>query len=493
MKIARLTFDRRFPWLLLLAWALACAGYLVFSLNLAGPGYPLDDAWIHQTYARNLVLHGEWAYTPGQSSSGSTSPLWTAMLALGYVLRLPPISWAVVLGLFSQASLMLAAATWFGRRNPGLPSGVLWVAALILLEWHLLWAAFSGMEILLFSLMACVVLLLLASSQPRYLWVGLLVGLGCWIRPDALTLLLPAALVLSFQSGASIRQRLIWTLHLTLGVGLLVLPYLWFNKSIAGSYWPSTFYAKQAEYAIYRTQPVLSRFLSQWIQPMTGAGLILLPGALWSTWQSLSNRDWLRLAPPLWAASFLASYALRLPATYQHGRYAMPILPVLIVLGVEGLVQFCSRLREGPRARILSRTWSASLAAVMILFLPLGARAYAMDVAVIETEMVETARWIEANTDGHALIAAHDIGALGYFGNRPILDLAGLISPEVIPIMRNEAALYNFLEKNEADYLMTFPGWYPELTADLVPVFRSAGTFSPRQGGENMAVYRLVP
>jgi hypothetical protein len=493
VKSARFDVDHRLLWLILLAWGLACAGYLLYSFNLVGTGYPLDDAWIHQTYARNLGLNGEWAYTSGQPSSGSTSPFWSAMIALGYALRFAPKNWTLILGLVSQVSLMLAAAAWFRRRNPRLPSGVLWIAALTLLEWHLIWAALSGMEILLLGLLVCLALFLLTDPQPRYLSVGLLIGLGIWIRPDALSLLLPAAWVLSFQSGVKSRRRILGALQLTLGVALVVLPYLWFNKSIEGSFWPSTFYAKQAEYAILRSQPLLSRYLSQWVQPITGAGIILIPGALWSTWQSISHRNWLRLAPLIWAASFLGSYALRLPVTYQHGRYAMPVLPVLIVLGVEGLLQLRSRLTEGYRARILSRTWFLSLAAVMILFLPLGARAYAMDVAVIETEMVQTSQWIAAHTDEHALIAAHDIGALGYFGHRAILDLAGLISPEVIPILRNEAALSELLTICGADYLMTFPGWYPELTADLMPVFRSTGTFSPQQDGENMAVYRLIP
>ena len=38
------------------------------------------------------------------------------------------------------------------------------------------------------------------------------------------------------------------------------------------------------------------------------------------------------------------------------------------------------------------------------------------------------AQWLDRNTPPNALIAAHDIGAMGYFARRPPLDLAGLIS-----------------------------------------------------------------
>ncbi len=61
------------------------------------PGFPLDDAWIHQTYARNLALLAEWAFIPGQLSAGSTSPLWTILLApgtwIGLALTIGPGFW----------------------------------------------------------------------------------------------------------------------------------------------------------------------------------------------------------------------------------------------------------------------------------------------------------------------------------------------------------------------------------------------------------------
>jgi hypothetical protein len=111
---------------------------------------------------------------------------------------------------------------------------------------------------------------------------------------------------------------------------------------------------------------------------------------------------------------------------------------------------------------------------------------------VIETEMVAAARWVAENAGPEELIAAHDIGALGYFAERPLLDLAGLVSPEVIPFIRDEGQLAVYLDEQQPVYLMTFPGWYPELTAGLEAVYSTEGTVSPELGGENMVVYSLV-
>ena len=106
--------------------------------------------------------------------------------------------------------------------------------------------------------------------------------------------------------------------------------------------------------------------------------------------------------------------------------------------------------------------------------------------------MVAAARWLNAHTEPNDLIAVHDIGAVGYFTQRRIIDLAGLVTPEVIPFIRDEAKLEQFLDQQQADYLMTFPNWYPDLTSDLEIVYQSDGKYSSAAGGEKMTIYRWV-
>jgi hypothetical protein len=167
----------------------------------------------------------------------------------------------------------------------------------------------------------------------------------------------------------------------------------------------------------------------------------------------------------------------------------MPVIPVLLVLGMEGMSSWADLASGAAWRRIASRSWAAALTVVAAAFWGIGAQAYATDVAIIETEMVRTARWVAENTEAQARVAGHDIGALGYFGRRPLIDLAGLVTPQVIPILRDEAALGDYLDAAQAAYLVTFPGWYPQLTRSAAPLFVSAGEFAPAAGGENMAVY----
>jgi hypothetical protein len=113
-------------------------------------------------------------------------------------------------------------------------------------------------------------------------------------------------------------------------------------------------------------------------------------------------------------------------------------------------------------------------------------------VAIIQTEMLPAARWIAGNTPRDVVIAAHDIGALGYFGERQILDLAGLISPEVIPFIRDEARLAAYLDQRHAAYLVTFPKWYPVLVQRGAAAYVTGGSVAPQAGGENLTVYRWL-
>ncbi len=477
-----------------LVWlAAACllfvAGYQMISARTLHAGFPLDDAWIHQTYARNLAELGQWAYFPGQLSAGSTSPLWSLLLAAGYLLRFSPLLWAFLLGGLCLFAISVTGQWAAGFVSQKLDSRIPWIGLFLAGEWHLVWAAASGMETALFGLLILLVIALLLSGQPRWWLVGLLAGIAVWVRPDGLTLLGPALFVAVLT--AKNRQQVLKACGQVLGAFcVFFLPYLLFNRLLAGSWWPNTFYAKQAEYAVLTQVNLLRRLVNLFTLPLIGAGVLLLPGMILLVWRAWRERKWAVLAAFLWWAGYTVLYAWRLPVTYQHGRYLMPSMPVYFVLGLAGTVEFLRLNSPAAWQRVASRALAVSIAALSLGFYVAGANSYAQDVAIIETEMVATSRWVAENTPPDSLIAAHDIGALGYFAQRRLLDLAGLISPEIIPFLRDEARLETYLDEQQVQYLITFPGWYPRLILRGQPVYQSTAQFAPANGGENMTVYR---
>jgi len=164
-------------------------------------------------------------------------------------------------------------------------------------------------------------------------------------------------------------------------------------------------------------------------------------------------------------------------------------MPVYFLLGLAGLLEIITSTM--PRLGwIIPTFWKLTIGVVLAVFWGRGAYAFAQDVSFIESQMVNTARWVSAHVPSGALVAAHDIGAQGFFGKHELVDLAGLISPEVIPFLRNENQIAAFLTKRGVGYLVTFPDWYPSLTAGLTPIYSMDASYAPGSGGTNMAVYR---
>ncbi|MCZ7544108.1 MAG: hypothetical protein M5R40_11525 [Anaerolineae bacterium] len=522
---------RRYDALILVA---ALASTALYVAAAGGEGFPLDDGWIHQVYARNLAERGEWAFTPGAPSAGSTAPLWTALLAVGHGLGVPYRLWALALGALCLALTGMLGARIAERLFPGVrhvgPLAGLGVA----LEWHLIWAAASGMETALFVALGMGVMALTSPSSRRAahrrdtlsplhgegmggevasevredestrttggataargLALGVVSAALTATRPEGV-LLVGLAGLLGLAHGG--RRALAWGGGVAAGWLIGVAPVALLNLSLSGTVLPNTSAAKQAEYSALLSAPYLKRLLDVCTPLTAGVALPLLPGAVWAVAARVRalrrNRGALAgLLPLVWALALVMLYAARLPVTYQHGRYVIPALPPLIVVGVGGTLLLLRAGRRRLPGRVLRRALALAAVGILLMFWVIGLRAYDTDVSIIQTEMVAAARYLAEAIPPEDLLAVHDIGAVGYFAPRPILDLAGLVSPEVIPIIRDEPALLALMEARGAAYLMTFPGWYPEIVADprVAPVYRTSGT-APAAGGENMAIYRL--
>jgi hypothetical protein len=531
---------RSLPVWLALAALVGAAYLLVGAVGYGVTGFPLDDAWIHQTYARNLATTGQWAFVPGQVSAGSTAPLWSLLLSVGYRLGIPYTVWAyglgvVALGLTGWTVSWLGAMLYPDQRRASCLAGILCIG-----EWHLVWAAVSGMETVLFIWLSVMTVGLWQLSNIKYqipnskwqvpnarkkgdteqawrfqvpdlkfdnlnlifLLLGFLGGLLALTRPEGLLLVALIGLATGWQRRHAPRRWLLSWAAMGLGLMLTLAPYLIFHYSTTGQPFPNTLYAKQQEYhdmlALY---PVWRRWLTVASVTLVGGQVLLLPGFILAVGRAISGHSSSParggiLLITAWCFAHLALYALRLPVTYQHGRYQMPVIPFLILIGTAGTGQLLRLVTQPSVNRILARTMIASLGLVFLAFVGIGARAYATDVGFIQGEMVATARWLVKNTPEHSRIAVHDIGAVGYFANRPLLDLAGLITPQVIPFITNESLLTEFIQSEGADYVIFFPDWsapYQRMAADsrLELVHTTGFQWTLDQGRANMAVYRV--
>ncbi|HVS62996.1 MAG TPA: hypothetical protein VMT85_05755 [Thermoanaerobaculia bacterium] len=511
---------------LLLVAVLACALYLSLEQAASGGlGLPLDDGWIHLTFARSLAAGDGMSYQSDRWVSGSTAPLWTAILSLGFLLPGEPLHWSKGIGVVCYLLAVLAMvrlAAAFGVRRP-----FSWLAGLLLVltDW-MVWSALSGMEIPLFVLLTTVGLELQArevrAGGTRH-WALPVFGLAMLVRPEGALLLALAALERSVRidardgtPGLASSLRRVRGLLPALGVAILsCLPFAVFSLMAGGSALPTTFEAKlesgykwlpalrdlwMAAEVLFRPQP--------WTFLLAGAGAAALLRRCGRAPQSL--------LPLLWLLSLPCAYSLLAPAGRpmpmgNFGRYLFPLYPSLIVLGVLGMQSL------GP---VIWRSWRwrggrlpVPLLACAIVLLPstlatlAGAPRHARNVANVEQSDVLAGRWIAANLPAGAVLGVQDVGAIGYFAPNPILDLVGIVTPEILsgstgeeaPPARDMGWLAARVRARNVDYLVVFPASYggEEVLGRYLPGLRALRRFPVRENvtmaGSELVVYALAP
>jgi hypothetical protein len=171
---------------------------------------------------------------------------------------------------------------------------------------------------------------------------------------------------------------------------------------------------------------------------------------------------------------------------FQEGRYSIHLLPLAVVVLAAAFAGAVSRWR---------------LAALLVwLVLALGtlgpaAERYAWGVQNIEAMQVRLGRWLAANTSPRARLAVNDIGAIAWVSRREIVDLMGLVTPEILPYRRQgEDGVIRFVAEVCPDYVVIFPAWFPHLASrtDLLePLERVRLDRVEVVGGPEMVVYRL--
>lgn len=503
--------------------ALAASMVTLYVLFAGGWGFPLDDSWIHQTYGRNLATLGEWAFLPGEPSAASTSPLYTVILAVGYLLQVPYMLWAHLVGTLALAGTAMIGARLAAIALPDSKQADWWVGLGLIGTWHLIWAAASGMETMLFGFLTLLLIYIawreLSTDRiqtPSALLMrggvlGIVTALTALARPEGVLLGgIAAVLMLIVRPQGNLQRVVMYGVGAAIGFALVLSPYLWLNWQLTGGVLPNTANAKFEQHAILLEEfSYLERYGRLALAIFVGGQFLLIPGIVGYVWYTQRKQERLRglylLLPLLWALAHIGVYAARLPAWYQHGRYVIPTLPALVLIGIIGTL-FIVRSNTQSKARRLNtrlrrigtQAFALSIIGVMAAFILVGMQAYRTDVGVINTEMVAAADYIRENIPEDELMAIHDIGAVGYFASRPMIDIAGLVTPEIIPIVADADALWEYMEANGAQYLMAFPDQIPgddPTDPRLCRVFITNSPFTAQIRGDaenSMAIYRLA-
>jgi hypothetical protein len=390
-----------------------------------GP-HPADDAYITFRYARNLAAGAGFVYNPGEPVLGTSTPLFTLLLAAAAWCGAGIPETAFALGILGD--LLVITAVHRALRRSGLPlaadiAGLL-LAALPLYVFHSL----SGMETSLYA--GLLALAVDAYAAARMSWASLWLGLAAVTRPEGF--LLAAVL-----GGHRLWTRKRLTLREMAPFVLVVAPWLVYAWHAFGSPVPQSVRAKAAVHGgDWRSS--LANWLSFFGGTSSHRALSLC--ALAGLALAARGRAWLWLWA-FWTAVVSALFIAGGAFNYEVWYYA-PLLPPYLALaacGLGGVLAAAGRaaLRLPlPHPRLLGATALALLAAAGLgVLLPRLAadRAAALAQSREREDLYrDAALSLPRGAAPLPLLAASEIGVLGYYYPGPILDLVGLVSPQAV-------------------------------------------------------------
>lgn len=444
-----------------------------FLLHSAYTAYdfPLDDAWIHQVYARSLWNNDGFSYNVGIPEAGSSSPLWSIVTAPIYGLEaagIPVIVLGVkLMGIFLAVIFlrMLYEIFWTVTQMRFTSS---LAVVLVALEPRLVFAALSGMETcLLLAIWSVMTVLVL---RQKHVHTSVLAGFLPVVRPEAIVIL-PFVFLTTFyvivKNNQSFKQvRVFW---------LSLIPSLMWgitNFRTTGHWFPNTFYIKSQTFQ-FGGQELLEihGLLTSYGYGVSSIMLVgLTVGIVWLFWQRRSE------TLSLLILSFVSAMALLVGVVgtrtvifdlsgYYWRRWGDPsylILITLFALGVSLLITAILRT-AGPKPHT-KKAWAISLAGVLLIMsiIPsladqtIKLREYlSYDARAIFMLNIQAGEWLRSNTSVNTTVAVNDAGAIKYFSQRTVIDLAGLNNADIAFDRKPVETIFS-----EIDWLVIFPSWF---------------------------------
>ena len=396
----------------------------LLTLQIPLKDYIVDDAFIHLTFARNLSEGHGFSFNPGVPTYGVTAPLWTILLALLSNIFVPGPALAkalsIICGVLTVPAFRLVAGTIGLTNRSANVATLIWA----LNVWLVRWTA-SGME----ATLALLLLILAFDAQIRFRSIaGLWLGLAMLCRPEAAVV--AVVFILDRWKTGSISQAL----KLLAVIVLINLPWHIYALSTFGTLRPNTVLVKGG-FGL----PVFSDFLLGIKRTLLiiGSGhgletLVILFGLILVIKRKLILSDF-----EIRTSALLVIWAI-FPATiyltqgvFVTSRYlliGLPALTLLMFLILDGL-EYRRRLHIWRYGRYI-------LMAVIIIqqvFLTYKitlphVEAFRPTIVVLK----QIAEKLRQETSSGSSVAVGDVGVIGFYSRRYVVDIEGLITREMV-------------------------------------------------------------
>jgi hypothetical protein len=443
---------------LALAALLAAASAWIY-LSAPRTSTPIfDDSYISATFARNLAESGKLSFDGDTWSTGATSPLHILVMTAFVLAGTDPIDAGLIVGavahVFLAAGVYLLALTIFRSRGAALLA-----AAAIAFNGYTALDAGNGLETSMFlALIALVGASLFALKGPAgSLCTGGLIAAAVLTRPEG-AFLLPAAVAYRWIDRGKDEKLSSYLLDAVL-IGLPGTLALAANAAYSYAVVESLGGTASAKLQFFRENE--SPFMDKVVLGGDNAGLFLaalLPlvaiGSL-----VLGRRQ--TAFPVLFLAPIFVVYVLLFPGGLLHYyyRYQHPVLPFVAAFAGGGawyLLSLAARRDFVVKALVVL----GLSVAIVPLWQQYARWRNVYEAASNEAHDLLVGMVVDLNSrvlPGEA-VATHDIGVVGYYGRFGVVDLVGLVNPNVITY-HDDRQLERYLDETRPEYLLMFAEW----------------------------------
>ncbi len=432
-------------------------------------GLVFDDSFIHLQFARTIHEGIAWQYNPGEISTGSTSPLWS--ITLSFLFFLTSDSTSLLWGVHFVSVLFYIASTFLvGYIVMTYISSLSWslvaMAGFVFLPRNTL-LMLSGMETPLFLFLILLSLAVMDRQEQIYdSIIGIIAGLIFLARPEGALIALVCVpvrfLILDIDRRIN-RARLISLMGMYGYTAVIASSWMLFCLHSSGYLLPATFYVKASV-----TDFAIEAWDGHWIF-WFGQYPYLLPSIFFGALLVLYKKP----HPWLFAITLALAYRFTLPynALINHARYLVPVFDLLalsFILGIAQLqntiIQWISASNSFRHAKETETPIKVATIAIVCLFMVASiAPQYSLWTYVHATEVRNTnerqvliGQWLKENTPEDAVIAIHDAGAIRFFSERRIIDLVGLVTPEIAFGNMTSIEILSYLRAEGCEYFVFF-------------------------------------
>ena len=440
------TFWKSKDLVLLIPLVLASRLFLNFSTS-----YTMDDAFITYRYARNIVSGEGFVYNPGEKVEGTSTPLFTLLLALsGGVFgssSIPVMSRTLAL-IADTVSLLIL---WRILSALG-ATGRFLVCVLFAMYPKVVLVSISGMETPL------VILLMLASylmfTMKKVRWASVLLGLLVLCRFDGA---IWSVVCVGFAGWQLLKSSLSAALlGMSIPAGWLV-----FSKTYFGSWIPNSVLAKMASYShefpwfdpvrvLLGYYPFEGLKGQSFLLQVAAVIVLLLPIGV-----ELVRLIRIRSPLVLFPVFFLVyNLVFSLGRTIVVDWYYLPgYVAYFVTLGT--LVDRMKSWSQDNARRCLKIVAVGLLA----LLLGVGSHRWVNSLTnLYEHENIALGKWLRIHAKQSARIFVEPIGYVGWISNLYIHDYVGLVSPAVIDFRRrysgSDAWFLEYIREKLPDYIV---------------------------------------